>query len=61
VAQQCLKDNLACSVAAFVMPAETGNAEPFVRRQAEYGNHLVRVCGDYAEEMRALGALMGFK
>ena len=55
------KDNLGCSVAAFVIPAETGNAELFVRRQAEYGNHLVWTYGDYAEPMRQLGALMGLQ
>lgn len=55
------KDELGCSVAAFVVPAETGNAEPFVRRQAEYGNHLVWTYGDYAEPMHQLGALMGLQ
>ena len=55
------KDNLGCSVAAFIVPAETGDAEPFVRRQAEYGNHLVWTYGDYAEPMRQLGALMGLQ
>ncbi len=55
------KDNLGCSVAAFVIPAETGNAEPFVRRQAEYGNHLVWTYGDYTEPIRQLGALMGLQ
>jgi L-fucose isomerase-like protein/cellobiose-specific phosphotransferase system component IIB len=55
------KDNLGCSVAAFVVPAESGNAEPFVRKQAEYGNHLVWTYGDYAEPMQQLGALMGLQ
>ncbi len=55
------EDNLGCSVAAFIIPAETGNAEPFVRRQAEYGNHLVWIYGDYAEPMRQLGGLMGLE
>jgi hypothetical protein len=55
------KDNLGCSVAAFIVPDQTGNAEPFVRRQAEYGNHLVWTYGDYAEPMRQLGALMGLQ
>jgi hypothetical protein len=44
-----------------MVPAETGNAEPFVRRQAEYGNHLVWTYGDYAEPMSRLGALMGLQ
>ena len=55
------KDNLGCSVAAFIVPAETGNAEPFVRRQAEYGNHLVWTYGDYAEAVEQLGVIMGFE
>ena len=55
------RDNLGCSVAAFMVPAETGNAETFVRRQAEYGNHLVWTYGDYAEPMSRLGALMGLQ
>jgi len=38
-----------------------GDAEPFVRRQAEYGNHLVWTYGDHAEPMRQLGALMGLQ
>jgi hypothetical protein len=52
-------NNLGCSVSAFIVPSESGNAEPFVRRQAEYGNHLVWVYGDYIEPLRQLGALMG--
>lgn len=55
------KDELGCSVAAFVRPSETGDSEAFVRRQAEYGNHLVWVYGDYADRMRRLGALMDLK
>ncbi len=55
------KDNLGCSVAAFVQPAETGNSEAFVRRQTEYGNHLIWVYGDYTEPMRQLGTLMGLE
>jgi hypothetical protein len=55
------KDNLGCSVAAFIKPAETGNGEAFVRRQTEYGNHLIWVYGDYTEPMRQLGRLMGLE
>jgi cellobiose-specific phosphotransferase system component IIB len=53
------KDNLGCSVAAFIEPAESGNGEAFVRRQAEYGNHLIWVYGDYTEALRQVGELMG--
>ncbi len=55
------KDNLGCSVGAFIEPAESGNGEAFVRRQLEYGNHLIWVYGDYTEPMRQLGALMGLE
>ena len=55
------KDNLGCSVAAFVKPAESGDGEAFVRKQAEYGNHLVWVYGDYADAMRQLGGLMNLQ
>jgi hypothetical protein len=54
-------DNLGCSVSAFIVPTESGNAEAFVRRQAEYGNHLVWVYGNYVEEMQQLGDLMGLE
>ncbi len=55
------KDELGCSVQAFIQPAESGNGEAFVRRQAEYGNHLVWVYGDYTEPLKALGPLMGME
>jgi hypothetical protein len=55
------KDNLGCSVAAFVKPAQSGDGKAFVRKQTEYGNHLVWVYGDYAESMRQLGGLMGLE
>jgi len=55
------KNNLGCSVGAFVKPAQSGNSEAFVRKQTEYGNHLVWVYGDYAEPMRELGALTGLE
>lgn len=55
------KDNLGCSVGAFVKPEQSGNSEAFVRKQTRYGNHLVWVYGDYSEPMRELGALMGLE
>lgn len=53
------EDRLGCSAAAMVVGAESGTAERFVRRQTDYGNHLVWVYGDYSEEMRDLGSLIG--
>jgi L-fucose isomerase-like protein len=55
------QDDLGCSVAAFVKPAQSGNSEAFVRKQTQYGNHLVWVYGDYTEAMRQLGASMGLE
>jgi hypothetical protein len=54
-------DHLGCSVGAFVKPSATGDGEAFVRRQTEYGNHLVWVYGDYSGQMKQLGTLMGLE
>ena len=50
-------DNLGCSVEARIEPLE-GRAEDFVRKQVDYGNHLIWVYGDYTEQMQQLGELM---
>ena len=50
-------DNLGCSVEAQVVPLE-GKAEDFVRKQTDYGNHLIWVYGDYANQMQQLGKLL---
>ena len=42
-------------------PAQSGDSETFVRKQTQYGNHLVWVYGDYTEPMRQLGAAMGLE
>jgi hypothetical protein len=55
------EDRLGCSVSAFLVGAESGTAETFVRRQSEYGNHLVWVYGDYADELEFLGAMLGIE
>ncbi len=52
------KDLLGCSVTAIIRPVESGDGKKFVRRQTEYGNHLVWVYGDYSAEMEQLGRLM---
>jgi L-fucose isomerase-like protein len=54
-------DKLGCSVEAHIRPAETGNAEPFVRKQKDYGNHLVWVYGDYTDEVEQLCGMLGLK
>jgi hypothetical protein len=55
------KDNLGCSASAFVKPRESGDGERFVRRQLEYGNHLIWVYGDYSDEARELCELMNIE
>ena len=55
------EDRLGCSVSARIVGAESGTAEAFVRRQSEYGNHLVWVYGDYADDMHDLGAMLGIE
>ncbi|MBN2476143.1 MAG: hypothetical protein JXB62_16140 [Pirellulales bacterium] len=51
-------DNIGCSVEARIEPCE-GKAEDFIRRQLDYGNHLIWVYGHYVDEMRQLGDLVG--
>jgi hypothetical protein len=53
------KDLLGCNVSAFIVGRESGTAEDFVRKQTDYGNHLPWVYGDYSEQLRKLGALIG--
>jgi L-fucose isomerase-like protein len=55
------KDNLGCSVQAFIKPASEGGGKRFIRRQAEYGNHLSWVYGDYASQLEDLGRLLGIE
>ena len=54
-------DNLGCSVEARIRPAASGKGERFVRRQMEFGNHLVWVYGDYSAEMHDLAGLLGME
>jgi hypothetical protein len=55
------KDNVGCSVQAFIKPATEGAGRRFIRRQAEYGNHLSWVYGDYGPQLEALGRLLGIE
>jgi L-fucose isomerase-like protein len=52
------EDNLGCSVSAFIVGNESGTAEEFIRKQADYGNHLVWVYGDYSDALKKLGKLL---
>jgi hypothetical protein len=55
------KDRLGCSVEARIVPADSGDGKPFVRKQNEYGNHLVWAYGDYSVPLRRLGELLGME
>jgi hypothetical protein len=55
------KDELGCSVAAHVKPADTGDSLAFVRKQKDYGNHLVWTYGDYVNDMVQLCDMLGMQ
>jgi hypothetical protein len=48
-----------CHDIANITGKESGTAEDFVRKQADYGNHLPWVYGDYAGQLQKLGELVG--
>ncbi|RJP32210.1 MAG: hypothetical protein C4527_06390 [Candidatus Omnitrophota bacterium] len=54
-------DTLGCSVEAQIKPVDSGDATDFVRRQQDYGNHLIWTYGDYAEEMVQLCDMLGIQ
>jgi L-fucose isomerase-like protein len=53
------EDVVGCNDVANIVGKESGSAEEFVKRQADYGNHLPWVYGDYAEQLEKLGNLIG--
>ena len=53
------EDLRGCSVSAFITGAESGTADEFLRKQVDYGNHLVWVYGDYTDQLEKLGELIG--
>ena len=44
-------DKLGCSVEAHIKPADSGDSAIFVRKQKDYGNHLIWTYGDYVDDM----------
>ncbi|HLF34241.1 MAG TPA: hypothetical protein VI583_08385 [Cyclobacteriaceae bacterium] len=52
------KDELGCSVAAFMVGTESGTADEFMRKQVNYGNHLSWVYGNYSDKLVKLGKLL---
>jgi hypothetical protein len=55
------QDKLGCSVEAHIKPADTGDSMAFVRKQKDYGNHLIWTYGDYVEQMVQLCDMLGIR
>jgi len=54
-------DTLGCSVEAQVKPVDSGDSAAFVRKQKDYGNHLIWTYGDYVDDMVQLCDMLGFQ
>lgn len=54
-------DKLGCSVEAHIKPVDSGDAAVFVRKQKEYGNHLIWTYGDYVDDMVQLCDMIGLQ
>jgi L-fucose isomerase-like protein len=55
------EDLRGCSVSAFIVGKESGTAHEFMKKQADYGNHLCWVYGDYTPQLEKLGQLLGIR
>lgn len=55
------QDLRGCSVSAFIVGKESGTADEYLRKQADYGNHLVWVYGDYSDQLKRLGDMLGIE
>jgi L-fucose isomerase-like protein len=55
------QDKLGCSVEAHVKAVDTGDSMVFVRKQKEYGNHLIWTYGDYVDDMVHLCDMLGLQ
>ena len=54
-------DTLGCSVEAHVEPVDSGDSMVFVRKQKDYGNHLIWTYGDYVDDMVQLCDMLGLQ
>lgn len=52
------EDLRGCAVSAFIEGKDSGTAHTFLQKQADYGNHLSMVYGDYSEQIKKLGQMM---
>jgi len=55
------EDKLGCSVEAHIKPTDTGDSAVFVRKQKDYGNHLIWTYGDYVDDMVQLCDMLGLQ
>ena len=55
------QDLRGCSVSAFIVGKESGSAREFIKKQADYGNHLCWVYGDYSGQLEKLGKMLGIE
>jgi hypothetical protein len=55
------EDKLGCSVEAHVKPVDTGDSAVFVRKQKDYGNHLIWTYGNYVDDMVQLCDMLGLQ
>lgn len=55
------EDILGCSVEAHIKPVDSGDTSVFVRKEENYGNHLIWTYGDYADEMAQLCDMLGIE
>lgn len=53
------EDLRGCSVSAYIVGKESGTAHEFMKKQIDYGNHLCWVYGDYSNQLKKLGEMMG--
>jgi len=53
------EDLRGCSVSAFIVGKESGTAHEFMVKQADYGNHLSWVYGDYTNQLEKLANMLG--
>jgi hypothetical protein len=55
------EDKLGCSVEAHIKPADSGDSAVFVRKQMDYGNHLIWTYGDYVDDVVQLCDMLGLQ
>jgi L-fucose isomerase-like protein len=53
------EDLRGCAVSAYIVGKDSGSAHDFMQKQADYGNHLCMVYGDYSKQLQKLGQMMG--